>query len=321
MATGECGGIVRDSGIADLTQRVRMGTRGSALALWQTRRIGEAVSALSNAGRIEEVIIRTHGDRESFVPLPDIGGQGVFTAELERALLEGGIDLAVHSLKDLPLASRPGLRIAAVCFREDVRDVLVTRAGWTLTELPADAVVGTSSARREAQLRALRPDVRVRSIRGNVETRIAKVDAGEFDAAVLAAAGVLRLGLEQRISEWLPLDTFLPAPGQGALAVQCRDDDSVMIDLLEQLDDANARACTDAERAFLGALGGGCSLPVAAFAECAEAGTMTLRGYVGSPRDGRAVRLEGHGPLTAARDLGHRLAHRARELGAMALLA
>jgi len=310
-----------DSSIADVTYTVRMGTRGSALALWQTRHVAASLSAITAAGRIEEVVIRTRGDRESAVPLPEMGGQGVFTAGLERALLEGEIDAAVHSLKDMPLTSRSGLRIAAVCFRDDVRDVLVTRHGHTLRTLPAAALVGTSSPRREAQLRALRPDLRVQPIRGNVETRIARVDDGEFDAAILAAAGVIRLRLEHRIADWLPLADFLPAPGQGALAVQCRDDDGFMTALLGQLDDAAARACTDAERAFLGGLGGGCSLPVAAFAECGDAGTLVLRGYVGSPRDGRSIRVHGHGRTGQAHEIGHQLAGRAREQGAMALLS
>jgi hydroxymethylbilane synthase len=298
-----------------------MGTRGSALALWQTRRVAAWLADVVSEGTVAEVVIRTRGDRDTASPLPDIGGRGVFTEELERALLDHEIDAAVHSLKDLPIAVRTGLRIGAVCFREDVRDVLITRDGRRLGELSPGDVVGSSSTRREAQLRACRPDLRVQPIRGNVETRIARVDRGEYDAVILAAAGVRRLELQHCVAEYLDPDAFLPAPGQGALAVQCRDDDEPLTALFAQLDEPAARACTDAERAFLAGLGGGCSLPVAAWAEMAGTGaTLVLRGFAGSARDGRSIRLQTEGPAGDAATIGLRLAGMALERGAAELL-
>ena len=213
-------------------------------------------------------MISTAGDRTqaSGEPLPEIGGKGLFTAELERALRDGDIDLAVHSLKDLPTEDSDGVVVGAVSARDDVRDCVVARDGGSLADLPRGAVVGTSSLRRSAQLRALRSDLDVRSIRGNVDTRIEKVRGGEYDAVVLAAAGIRRLGLEEAVTEWLEADAMLPAPGQGALAIQCRADDDAILALLAEIDEPQARAETTAERAFLRALGAGCAAPVAALA-------------------------------------------------------
>jgi hydroxymethylbilane synthase len=270
---------------------LRFGTRGSTLALWQTRRVAARLVELGRVADTEEVVIRTRGDDDVRSALPDIGGRGVFTEELERALLEGRIDVAVHSLKDLPVEQRPGLIIGAVCMREDPRDALITRTGAGLDAIAAAAVVGTSSTRRMSQLLAARADLDVRPIRGNVETRIAKVDGGEYDATVLAAAGIRRLGLDDRIAEVLPIATFLPAPGQGALAVQCRADDERARALIDDIDDAEARDCTDAERGFLAGLGGGCSMPIAAHA-VAEGDDIILRGFVGARDGGRSIRLE-----------------------------
>ena len=230
-----------------------VGTRGSALARRQTSRVVELLQASGAALTYEERPIVTEGDRTqgSGEPLPEIGGKGLFTAELEDGLRRGELDVAVHSLKDLPTEEPAGIVVGAVCLREDVRDCLVARDGRALAELRAGAIVGTSSLRRTAQLRALRADLDVRSIRGNVDTRIRKVHDGEFDAAVLAAAGVQRLGLEADVSEWLSPETMLPAPGQGALAVQCRAGDARVLALLAAIDDPEARATTTAERAFL----------------------------------------------------------------------
>ena len=240
-------------------------------------------------------MIATAGDRTQArgEPLPEIGGKGLFTAELERALREGEIDLAVHSLKDLPTEDADGVVVGAVTRREDVRDCLVARE--RLAGRPGEgAVVGTSSLRRAAQLRALRPDLEIRSIRGNVDTRIGKVRAGEYDAALLAAAGIRRLGLEQEVTEWLAPETMLPAPGQGALAIQCRAGDDAMLALLAELDDPAARAETTAERAFLRALGAGCAAPVAALANgdddpsCSSPGSRRIRRWRSDgPRPGR----------------------------------
>ncbi|MGH7502494.1 MAG: hydroxymethylbilane synthase [Longimicrobiales bacterium] len=298
---------------------LRLGTRGSALALWQTRRVAADLAAFVQDRAIVERIIRTRGDDDRDAPLPEIGGKGVFTDELERALLGGEVDLAVHSLKDLPIEPRAGLAIAAVCVRDDARDAMVSRIGESLHALRAGAVVGTSSTRRTAQLLCVRPDLDVRPIRGNVETRIAKVDAGDYDATVLAAAGLLRLGLEGRVADWLPLETFLPAPGQGALAVQCRADDAAVLRLLSNLDDADARRCTVAERSFLAGLGGGCSLPVAAYATI-DHDSIHLRGFVGALNGRRTIRLEQRASLDAGRAAGLAMAERALLDGAAELL-
>lgn len=298
---------------------LRLGTRGSALARWQTE---HAIACLAerNAGIGAEMrILKTRGDVDRSTPLPAIGGSGLFTEELERALRDGEIDAAVHSLKDLPIESPTGLVVGAVFGRRNPGDVLVSRNGETLAGLPQGAVVGTSSMRRRAQLLAVRPDIVVRPIRGNVETRIGKVDSGEYDAAVLAAAGLDRLSLSSRVAEQLDLEIFLPAPGQGALAVQCRADDENVRTLLATIDDARLRAATEAERGFLAGLGGGCSLPVAALAE-PTGDDLLLRGFVGAVTGEKAIRLSTRGPLDDGTALGRHLAVRAVEEGAAELL-
>jgi hydroxymethylbilane synthase len=298
---------------------VVVGTRGSALALAQTRRVCDLLEAPRHGVACEVRPIVTRGDRTqaSGQPLPAIGGKGLFTAELEQALRNGEIDLAVHSLKDLPTEEVEGVAIGAVCLREDVRDCLVSRGGHVLAELPSGAVVGTSSLRRAAQLLALRPDLEVRSIRGNVETRIRKVREGEFDAALLAAAGLTRLGLLDEAAEVLPADVFLPAPGQGALAVQCRADDASTLGLLAAIDNDVARATTTAERAFLRDLAAGCTAPVAAHAELVEGGTTRLHGLVASPDGREVVRVSAEGEPG---EVGERLAREALDAGARTIL-
>jgi hydroxymethylbilane synthase len=297
---------------------VVVGTRASALARAQTGRVCELLEAVSPGLSCEVSPIFTRGDRTqaSGEPLPSIGGKGLFTAELEQALRDGTIDLAVHSLKDLPTEEIDGVALGAVCLREDVRDCLVSQSGRALQGLPPGAVVGTSSLRRSAQLRALRPDLEVRSIRGNVETRIRKVREGEFDAALLAAAGIARLGLEREVAEWLDVDTMLPAPGQGALAVQCRAGDDATLELLAAVDDEAARAATTAERSFLRALGAGCTAPVAAHG-IADGGAVRLAGLVASPDGREVVRVSGTGQ---PEEIGERLAGEALRTGADAIL-
>jgi hydroxymethylbilane synthase len=268
---------------------------------------------------VERPIV-TRGDRtqRSGEPLPEIGGKGLFTAELEQGLREGTLDLAVHSLKDLPTEDPADVTIGAVCAREDARDCLVSRDGVDLADLPAGAVVGSSSLRRAAQLRHRRRDLEVRSIRGNVETRVRKVRDGEYDATVLAAAGVLRLGLEAEVAEWLSEDVMLPAPGQGALAVQCRAGDERVLELLAAIDDPSARAETTAERAFLQELAAGCTAPVAARGETSRAGDVRLVALVADPEGTRMVRVSGSGSTT---EVGARLAREALETGADEILA
>jgi len=305
-----------------------LGTRASLLARAQTDRVVDSLESAHSGLTCDVAAIVTEGDRTQAKgePLPAIGGKGLFTLELERALREGEIDVAVHSLKDLPTEPAPDLVVGAVCRREDARDCLVSQAGVTLAALPEGAVVGTSSLRREAQLRALRPDFEIRSIRGNVDTRVGKVRAGEYDAAVLAAAGLRRLGLESEVAEWLAPEVILPAPGQGALAVQCRADDERVVELLAAIDDAVSRATTGVERAFLRALGGGCAAPVAALSTVVRApGDKVSRGMlvqmdalVAAVDGSELVRVSGDGEPD---ELGERLAGEALAAGADRILA
>jgi hydroxymethylbilane synthase len=302
---------------------VRLGTRASRLARWQTAHVGAALRSRHEGLSCTEVTLATAGDRDDHTPLPEIGGKGVFTEALEAALRAGDIDVAVHSLKDVPVEDGPGLVLAALCFRADPRDVLIARDGHTLDALPRGARVGTCSTRRSAQLLALRPDLELAALRGNVDTRVRQVRDGQYDAILIAAAGVIRLGLTDAVTEYLPLDRVLPAPGQGALAVQCRADDADVLAVLRDLDDPDVRAATTAERGFLEGLGGGCAAPIAAHArvEQTPAGyRVFVRGLVAS-RDGRTViRVEGVGDVKHARRTGLQLAADARRRGAEALL-
>jgi len=266
---------------------------------------------------IEPIV--THGDRTqaSGEPLPEIGGKGLFTAELEQALRDGRIDLAVHSLKDLPTEDAPGLALGAICLREDARDCLVARDGLALEQLPPGAAIGTSSLRRSAQLRGMRHDVVIGSIRGNVDTRIRKVHEGAFDAVVLAAAGIRRLGRERDVTDWFEPERMVPAPGQGALALQCRADDGETLALLAKVDDAGAHAEGIAERAFLRTLDAGCTAPVGAHAQTSAPRELRMVGLVTSV-DGRdVVRVEGQGDPD---EVGERLAREALAAGAHEIL-
>lgn len=250
-----------------------VGTRGSRLALAQTALVADALRRSGRTISIDVKEIVTQGDRDA-KPMSEIGGQGVFTKAIEDALLRGDIDVAVHSMKDLPPKLTAGLAIAAIPQRGDPRDALVTRDGRKLAELPAGARIGTGSARRAVQLRALRPDVEPVDIRGNVDTRIRKVDGGEYDAAVLAMAGFERLGLVARVSQVFSINEMVPSPGQGALAVQVRVGDDVAWDAVEALDHRQTRIAVAYERAFLAQLGEGCSLPVGAHAFVDGAGQL-----------------------------------------------
>lgn len=256
-----------------------VGTRGSRLALRQTELVVAKLREYQPDIEIDVREIRTEGDRRSRESIAAIGGQGVFVKEIEAALLRREIEFAVHSLKDVPADLADGCIIAAVPQRADPRDALVTKFGALLANLPSGARIGTGSERRAVQLRALRSDVEPVDIRGNVETRIRKVDEGAYDAAVLAVAGLERLGLLDRASQIFEPDDMLPAVGQGALAVEARADDSELLDLLAAIDDRDARLAVEAERAFLQRLGGGCRLPFGALAEV-DGGTMRIRGFL-----------------------------------------
>jgi hydroxymethylbilane synthase len=293
---------------------VTVGTRASSLALAQTERVVDALRQAWGDMTVEVRAIETRGDRTqaSGEPLPEIGGKGLFTAELEEALREGRVDVAVHSLKDLPTEEPEGVAIGAVCLREDPGDCLVARTGLTLDTLPDGATVGTSSLRRTAQLLAVRPHLEPRSIRGNVDTRIRRVREGAYDAVLLAAAGVRRLGLEDEVTQWLDEERMLPAPGQGALAVQCRAGDAALLELLAAIDDPASGAATTAERAFLRALDAGCTAPVAALAT-GDTAQVQMHGLVASPDGREVVRVTGEG---APVELGERLAREALSAGA-----
>lgn len=298
-----------------------LGTRGSRLARWQTDWVAARLREAWPGLECESQFFTTAGDRNIDKPLPELGGKGVFTEELESALRAGDIDLAVHSLKDLPIEDSPGVTVGAICARADARDVLIARERWTVKTLPIGARVGTCSLRRSAQLLAARPDVKPQPVRGNVDTRIRKAMLGEYDAIVLAAAGVTRLNLDEHIAEYLPFEIMLPAPGQAALAVQCRADDARTLELLKPLDDAPTRAAVTAERMFLQALGGGCSAPVAAYAQTQDSRFKFQVSMVGSivSIDGRrAIRVSGEDqdPNT----LGQQLAQQALAQGAGELL-
>lgn len=311
-----------------VTGSVRIATRGSELALWQARAVQAAIGRAAPGLAVEIRVIRTTGDHVQDVPLAKIGDKGLFTKELDAALLSGEADLAVHSLKDVPTRVTEGLEIVSISHREDPRDVLVLPPGrtGTLATLPAGARVGTSSLRRRAQLAAARPELEVLDLRGNLNTRLAKLDRGDYDAIVLAAAGVLRLGWRERIAEHLDPATWLPAVGQGALAVVARAGDGRIRALLAAFHDPVTAACTAAERAFLAALEGGCQIPIGALATLDDEG-LTLHGLVAGVdgetvlRDSVFLPVGGDGWLAPAPSLGRALADQLLAMGAGEILA
>lgn len=300
---------------------LRLGTRRSALATTQAGMVADQLRALGHA--VEMVEITTLGDT-STASLSNIGGTGVFATAIRRALFTGEIDVAVHSLKDLPVAPEPGLRIAAIPVREDARDALVARDGLTLRELPSGSVVGTGSPRRTAQLAALGLGLRVSDIRGNVDTRISLVHNGSCDAVLLARAGLSRLGRLDEVTESLDPLQMLPAPGQGALAIECRVDRPDLIEALSPLDDPDTRACVSAERALLAALEAGCTAPVGALAEVVEGENGTelfLRAFAGSPDASVELRRSSVGSLKDPERLGRELAAVLLDEGAADIIA
>jgi hydroxymethylbilane synthase len=302
-----------------------IGSRGSKLALWQAEWVRSQLKTLHPQADVRVEIIKTTGDVMKTEPLKMIGGKGVFTKELEEALLSHHIDVAVHSLKDLPTMLAEGLFIAAITEREDPRDALVLRPGGLAIENPSirnlheGAVVGTSSPRRLAQLKHLRPDLCIRDLRGNVDTRLRKLDAGDYDAVILASAGLRRLGFESRISAAIPPEEMLPAVGQGALGIETRDGDVETIELLSPLNHQPTRAACTAERALLRALGGGCQLPIAGHA-ATHAGQLRLEGLVAALDGDVIIRDEIAGEASEAQELGQTLGARLLERGAVSLL-
>jgi hydroxymethylbilane synthase len=292
-------------------------TRPSALARWQTAHVIQLLQPAWPDLECEERIITTAGDRDLDRPLPEIGGKGLFTSELENALLAGEVHAAVHSLKDLPVQDTPGIVVAAIPERGSALDVLISTEGKTLSNLPEGARVGTCSTRRTAQILAARPDLTVLPLRGNVDSRVKKVLSGVYDAIVLAHAWVIRLGLQEHITETFPLNVMLPAPGQGALAVQCRADDVETLKYLAAIHDPITAAAVEAERTFLAALGGGCSLPIGAYAQKKNE-KIILTGGVISMDGKQAIRLSAAD--LEPRELGERLAQFVLERGAADLL-
>lgn len=294
---------------------LRIGTRGSLLAKWQAESIRKRLFAATGV-EAEIVVIKTAGDKMQQAPLTQIGGKGIFIKELEEALLEESIDLAVHSVKDVPTDTPSRLMFPAVCRRDDVRDCLV---GATLTNLRQGARVGTSSLRRQAQLLHIRPDLDIRDLRGNVDTRLRKVESGEYDAILLAKAGLDRLGVSQRISEILSPDVCMPAVGQGAIAVECRLKDAETADILAPLDDAETRTAIIAERALLAALQGGCQVPLGAWARI-ERGELVLEACVCSVDGVQYVKQRATAPPDQAAALGEHMARLLFEAGAQSIL-
>lgn len=297
---------------------LRIGTRGSLLAKWQAEYVRKQMfQAAGVEGEI--VIIKTSGDKLQQSALTQIGGKGIFIKELEDALLQESIDIAVHSVKDIPTEMQRGLSFPAICRRDDVRDCLVSNNGATLPSLRQGARVGTGSLRRQAQLRHIRPDLDVRDLRGNVDTRLRKVESGEYDAVILAKAGLDRLGCNHRISEILSPDVCMPAVGQGAIGVECRADDAQASEVLEKLDHAETRTAIIAERTLLSVLQGGCQVPLGAWARI-ERGELVLDACVCSIDGAQYVKQRATAPPDQARSLGERMAQLLIDAGARDIL-
>jgi len=301
---------------------IRIATRKSALALWQAHYVRTRLEQAHPGLRVELLPMQSRGDQLLDSPLAKIGGKGLFVKELENALLCGEADIAVHSMKDVPMEFPAGLDLFCICEREEPRDAFVSNHYPTLADLPEGSVLGTSSLRRQAQLLAFRPDLQVRFLRGNLDTRLGKLDAGEYDAIILAAAGLIRLNYSARIRELLDTDLCLPAGGQGAVGIECRTQDSKLHALLAPLQDETSALCVTAERALNRRLNGGCQVPIACYAERTDK-TLHLRGLVGQPDGCLLLRAEGsteNPTIDSAETLGESLAEELLEQGANAIL-
>jgi hydroxymethylbilane synthase len=302
-----------------MSREIRIATRKSALALWQAEHVKARLEQLHPHIRVSLVPMVSRGDKLLDAPLAKIGGKGLFVKELETALLENEADIAVHSMKDVPMEFPEGLGLYCICEREDPHDAFVSNRFASLAELPEGSVVGTSSLRRQAQLLALRPDLQIRFLRGNVNTRLAKLDAGEYDAIILAAAGLIRLGFEERIRTRIDTRESLPAGGQGAVGIECRTADTELQALLAPLNHAQTAARVNAERALNRHLNGGCQVPIACFAEL-EGDQLWLRGLVGQPDGGVLLRAESRAPVAEATQLGIQVAQALLDQGAQGIL-
>jgi hydroxymethylbilane synthase len=299
---------------------LRIATRQSQLALWQAYYIRDRLQVLHKGLEVELVGITTRGDKILDVPLAKVGGKGLFVKELEQALLDERADIAVHSIKDIPMEFPARLGLAVICEREDPTDALVSNHYNNLDQMPVGACVGTSSLRRQLQVRALRPDLAIRNLRGNINTRLAKLDAGEYDAIILASAGLLRLQMESRIACRLNNSQSLPAVGQGAVGVECHLDDTATRALLEPLHHADTADCIMAERALNRHLQGGCQVPIACFAQLTEDNQIFLRSLVGQPDGSQLLHSQGYAPRADSEALGVRLAEELLNQGAGEIL-
>ncbi len=299
---------------------LRIATRKSALALWQAEFVKAELEKFHPQLNVELVPMSTQGDKILDTPLAKIGGKGLFVKELEQAMLDGRADIAVHSMKDVPVDFPDGLGLHVICEREDPRDAFVSNKYKSLAELPQGAILGTSSLRRQCQVKALRPDLEVRDLRGNVNTRLAKLDNGEYDAIILAAAGLIRLEMPERIADFIAPETSLPANGQGAVGIECRNDDTETRELLAPLEHHNTRLRVLAERAMNRKLQGGCQVPIGAYAEIKD-NVITLRGLVGAI-DGSVILSDAvSGTPEQAETLGERLADKLLAQGADKILS
>ncbi|BBT14163.1 hydroxymethylbilane synthase [Metapseudomonas otitidis] len=302
-----------------MPREIRIATRKSALALWQAEYVKSALEQAHPGLRVSLVPMVSRGDKLLDAPLAKIGGKGLFVKELETALLENEADIAVHSMKDVPMDFPEGLGLFCICEREDPRDAFVSNRFDSLDALPAGSIVGTSSLRRQAQLLARRPDLRIHFLRGNVNTRLAKLDAGEYDAIILAAAGLIRLGFEDRIRSSISVDDSLPAGGQGAVGIECRTADAEVHALLAPLHHRDTAVRVNAERALNKRLNGGCQVPIACYAVL-EGDQLWLRGLVGQPDGGQLLRAESRAPADEAEQLGVRVAEDLLGQGAETIL-
>jgi hydroxymethylbilane synthase len=298
---------------------IRIATRQSPLALWQAEHVASALERTFPAVGTELVKMVTRGDKILDAPLAKVGGKGLFVKELEQGLLEGIADIAVHSMKDVPVDFPEGLHLAAILTREDPTDALVSNQYRALSELPANARIGTSSLRRQCQIKAQFPQAEILALRGNVNTRLAKLDAGEYDAIILASAGLKRLNLAGRIAQSLSPDLSLPAIGQGAIGIECRTDDIDINRILQALHDPDTGICVQAERAMNARLNGGCQVPIAGFAELHQ-GQLFMRGLVGSPDGYKIFRAERHGSAAEAVTMGEAIAEELLAQGADKIL-
>ena len=302
-----------------LEKTLKIATRQSPLALWQANYVKNRLQQLYPDLTIELVPMVTKGDVILDSPLAKIGGKGLFVKELENALLTKEADIAVHSMKDVPMQFPEGLELAVICQREDPRDAFVSHSYRTFAELPQGAVVGTSSLRRQCQLKALRPDLDIRSLRGNVGTRLSKLDNGDYDAIILASAGLIRLGLADRIASFIDVEQSLPAAGQGAVGIECRTDDAQVQALLAPLADAETTYCVRAERAMNNHLQGGCQVPIGGYAVLQQ-GQLYLRALVGDIDGSRIIRAEGKSAVENAEILGVKIAEQLLAQGADKIL-